>query len=153
MRNIKVGNDLYYSSTTFSFSSAWKSICPNTCASHSFLTSAYFSLSKTDLLFFLCERTFSHYHYFLFLYPHLFFLMAVIPTWLRHISCLWHVPHLDISSIKTSVCRFDSWLFCCRSSGSGLSPTNEWISPFSLCPEAMFAKVFLVLNLRHYLFQ
>lgn len=81
---------------------------------------------------FLCERTFSHYHYFLFLYPHLFFLMAVIPTWLRHISCLWHAPHLDISSIKTNVCLYDSWLFCCSSEGLAFLEQMSEFLPF-LC--------------------
>lgn len=36
-----------------SFSSSWKALGLHTCASHSFLTSAYISLSKTDLLFFI----------------------------------------------------------------------------------------------------
>lgn len=45
-------NYLYYLSTTFLFSSAWRAFCPTTCISHSFQTCAYISLSKTGLFFY-----------------------------------------------------------------------------------------------------
>lgn len=98
-------NYLYYLSTTFLFSSAWRAFCPTTCISHSFQTCAYISLSKTGL-FFLYERAFFHYHHFLFLYFHLFLFMQVFPTWHRHISYLWYLLHLEISFKKPSVCIF-----------------------------------------------
>lgn len=92
--NIKVENYLCYPPTTFFFSSAWKVVFPHTYASHSSLTSAYISLSETDLLFFHMERhspltiTFCSFPSFVLphsSYPHLtqgiFPVYGMCPTW------------------------------------------------------------------------
>lgn len=95
-KDIKVEN--YFSPVTLFFSIVWKALCPHTCASHFFLTSAYISLSKA--FSFLYGRTFSHHPHFLFLYPHLFCPTAVILTWHKAYFLFMVSPPLGPSSIK-----------------------------------------------------
>ena len=125
---------LYYSPTTFLFSSAWKAFCLNTCVSHSFVSSAYISLSKTDL-FFIWKGILPLPLLFVplpsFVLPHGSYSHLTEAYFLFMISAsLGHKLHKI-----PSVCLFDSWLFCCTSSVSGFCWTNEWISSFLLHPK------------------